>query len=351
MLTFANVIDLERHITVLLLSNDCVIVPGFGGFMAHHVDAFYDDGSRSYYPPTRTVGFNPQLTLNDSLMVQSYIETYDMSYPEALTAIEQQVNELVQTINNEGCYEMGGIGTIWRNEEGQYSFEPCEAGVLTPSLYGLGCFEIDKQAAQLPETMAEQPEAPEQEESKAMTMELYPEQQTEGRHGIGIIAAACAVLLVLLLFPASLGNGDKGLLQSASIDSSLLYRLMPKGVTTELRQLEQPRKEQEQETAGTDAVASRKEQPASQPEQAQEKPQEGYCIVLASKVSDRNARKFVDALQQEGMKDARILKHGDITRVVTGCFASESEARTAKNRMDEDIRFADCWVMKIKPQD
>ncbi|MQO83477.1 SPOR domain-containing protein, partial [Prevotella copri] len=33
---------LERHIEILLLSNDCVIVPGFGGFMAHHVDARYD---------------------------------------------------------------------------------------------------------------------------------------------------------------------------------------------------------------------------------------------------------------------------------------------------------------------
>ena len=33
--TFANVNRLERHIEILLLSNDCVIVPGFGGFMVH----------------------------------------------------------------------------------------------------------------------------------------------------------------------------------------------------------------------------------------------------------------------------------------------------------------------------
>lgn len=40
--TFANVNELKRHIEILLLSNDCVIVPEFGGFMAHHVDARYD---------------------------------------------------------------------------------------------------------------------------------------------------------------------------------------------------------------------------------------------------------------------------------------------------------------------
>lgn len=39
---FAVVNELERHIEILLLSNDCVIVPDFGGFMAHHVDARYD---------------------------------------------------------------------------------------------------------------------------------------------------------------------------------------------------------------------------------------------------------------------------------------------------------------------
>lgn len=41
-LPLQNVNRLERHIEILLLSNDCVIVPGFGGFMAHHVDARYD---------------------------------------------------------------------------------------------------------------------------------------------------------------------------------------------------------------------------------------------------------------------------------------------------------------------
>ena len=41
--TFANVIELERHIEILLLSNDCVIVPDLGGFMAHHREAGYDE--------------------------------------------------------------------------------------------------------------------------------------------------------------------------------------------------------------------------------------------------------------------------------------------------------------------
>ena len=32
-------IELAQHIETLLLENDCVIVPGFGGFVAHYSPA------------------------------------------------------------------------------------------------------------------------------------------------------------------------------------------------------------------------------------------------------------------------------------------------------------------------
>ena len=95
-------IELDRHIEILLLSNDCVIVPGLGGFMTHHVGARYDDKDQMYLPPLRTLGFNPQLTMNDSLLVQSYIEAYDISYPEALRRIESEVEEVKQHISAAG---------------------------------------------------------------------------------------------------------------------------------------------------------------------------------------------------------------------------------------------------------
>ena len=125
-------IELERHIEILLLSNDCVIVPNFGGFMAHHVEARYDDKDGSFLPPQRTLGFNPQLVLNDSLLAQSYIEAYDISYPEAIRRINDEVRELRQHIENKGFYEFNDLGVISINDDGKYEFEPCEAGILTP---------------------------------------------------------------------------------------------------------------------------------------------------------------------------------------------------------------------------
>lgn len=147
MSTFALMIEIDRHIEILLLSNDCVIVPGLGGFMAHHVEARYDEEEQRYLPPLRTLGFTPLLKLNDSLLAQSYIEAYDISYPEATRRIEEEVDELKQHLCNEGEYELKGIGTLRINDEGNYIFEPCEAGILTPDLYGLHPFEIKRLAA------------------------------------------------------------------------------------------------------------------------------------------------------------------------------------------------------------
>ena len=109
---FALMIQLERHIEILLLSNDCVIVPDFGGFMAHYVCARYDEDENLFLPPLRTLGFNPQLRLNDSLLAQSYIEAYDISYPEAIRRIADEVKELKQHINEHGEYEFNDIVSL-----------------------------------------------------------------------------------------------------------------------------------------------------------------------------------------------------------------------------------------------
>ena len=92
--------------------------------MAHHICARYDEKEHLFLPPLRTLGFNPQLKMNDSLLVQSYVEAYDLSYPEALRRIEDEVEELKQHLENEGEYELNDIGTLSVNEDGNYIFSP-----------------------------------------------------------------------------------------------------------------------------------------------------------------------------------------------------------------------------------
>ena len=94
-----------------------MIVPDFGGFIAHHVEARYDADEKLWLPPFRTLGFNQQLRLNDSLLAQSYVDAYDMSYPDALRQIENEVEELKDILNAEerDASELPGIGEIAPN--------------------------------------------------------------------------------------------------------------------------------------------------------------------------------------------------------------------------------------------
>lgn len=89
-------IELSRHIESLMLKHDCVIVPGLGGFVTQYVPARRVEGEQLFLPPCRTVGFNQQLTLNDGLLVQSYMQAYDTNYPETIKLINDAVKQLKQ---------------------------------------------------------------------------------------------------------------------------------------------------------------------------------------------------------------------------------------------------------------
>lgn len=88
-------------------------------------------------PPCRSVGFNPQLNLNDGLLVQSYMQAYDTNYPETIKLIDDAVAQLKKELQEQGEYELSGIGKLTLGIGDKYNFTPCEAGVLSPELYGL----------------------------------------------------------------------------------------------------------------------------------------------------------------------------------------------------------------------
>ena len=78
--------------------------------------------------------------MNDSLLVQSYVDAYELSYPEALAQIEKEVDEIYQTLDEEGLFELNDLGSLSRNNDGNLEFEPFESGILTPLYYGLSSF-------------------------------------------------------------------------------------------------------------------------------------------------------------------------------------------------------------------
>ena len=94
-------IELAQHIEALLLENDCVIVPNFGGFVAHYAPATYVKEENLFLPPTRIIGFNSQLKLNDGVLVQSYMSAHDTSFADATRMVEKEVDALIGLLHEE----------------------------------------------------------------------------------------------------------------------------------------------------------------------------------------------------------------------------------------------------------
>lgn len=344
-------IELERHIEILLLSNDCVIVPNFGGFMAHHVEARYDDKDGSFLPPQRTLGFNPQLVLNDSLLAQSYIEAYDISYPEAIRRINDEVRELRQHIENKGFYEFNDLGVISINDDGKYEFEPCEAGILTPELYGLSSFEMAplQEAAPAVELKTRPAKANRTgtEERPRLTSNIFvPDSDSHSARTIPIttlrnVAVACIAVLAFLLFPSPVGNSGSTLTQSM-IDTGMLYRILPKGAVQGTADLKKA-------IAVKDTLKAASEVPAAITADTQESmPQPFYSVVLCSRVTKRNAQAFADQLHRNGYDEAEVHHSGKYTRVIYGRYETEAEAYRMMQRLHAKEEFKDCWVTKLK---
>ena len=61
--------DITAFIRELLFGHDCVIIPGFGGFIGNYNPAHIDKNSGTFYPPVKQISFNRNLNHNDGLLV------------------------------------------------------------------------------------------------------------------------------------------------------------------------------------------------------------------------------------------------------------------------------------------
>ena len=371
---FASVIELERHIEILLLSNDCVIVPHLGGFMTHHIEARYDEHDSMFLPPLRTLGFNAQLNINDSLLVQSYIEAYDISYPEALQRIEDEVEELKQHLQNEGSYELNDIGVLTLNDDGNYVFTPCEAGILTPALYGLSSFEmkpLQTTAAQVVKAVppvTEQPvETPQQPTAQIFDLgDQTPEEKVENTEDNDVVrikfswirnaVAVAAILLAVFFLAMPTGKTDMMQRTISNINNGLLFGMMSEDtnmskieIQKKVTRKETSRSENTQKTdsiAKSVADAQAKSVADAQAESVADAPRK-YCIVLASYVSQRNADAFIGRLQEQGYEQAEVFERHNIRRVIYGHYPSEEAAHDDLRRFHRHSETAEAWLMEL----
>ena len=88
----------ENLIKDLLYSNDCVVLPGLGGFIAKYKGATLNTSLHTVYPPQKTIGFNPQIKENDGLLVSALCALNNCTYAEGKVELDAWVKEQSNTL-------------------------------------------------------------------------------------------------------------------------------------------------------------------------------------------------------------------------------------------------------------
>jgi hypothetical protein len=111
-------------------------MPGVGAFLAHRVPAYYSAAERVFMPPHRELGFNPQVTVDDALLLSEYMSDGMMSYEEANRSLANDIDSLRSRLSDNGIVCFGDLGTFEMDINGKISFTAKANSIDDPHNYG-----------------------------------------------------------------------------------------------------------------------------------------------------------------------------------------------------------------------
>lgn len=190
-------ISMIEHIEYLMLSNDCVVVPGFGAFIAQYTSSNNCAQNSTFTSPKRSISFNASINHNDGLLANSIAKKASIPYAEALKQIEKSTTICRQALSDGSEVPFGRLGFFISNGEGHIEFIPFHHELANDDFFGLQSFSFP--------TLAER-------NAQVATEETVSETYSEPEINIGrrnwfshkaVQIAASIVMLVCLTFALS----------------------------------------------------------------------------------------------------------------------------------------------------
>jgi nucleoid DNA-binding protein len=134
-------VDVAAYIRELLFGHDCVIIPGFGGFIGNYTPARIDRSTDTFYPPVKKISFNRNLNHNDGLLVGKISGSNKINYGDARNLVEEFVAGIRKELEKGEKVVFDNIGSFVNNHEGNIQFEPDSSVNYHLDSYGLEPFQ------------------------------------------------------------------------------------------------------------------------------------------------------------------------------------------------------------------
>ena len=190
---------LNEHIEYLMMHHDCVVIPGWGAFVAQYSESFYDHDRHELKKPLRKVGFNASVNHNDGLLAQSLVRREGLSYDDAVRFIAESVLSFRQQLAGGGELGMGRLGFFHSDDQGHVEFIPFHHEMCNDQYFGLRSIRFTPLAELL-----------QAEAASATTQQSAPVPARWWSHRVWQTAASIAVFigLTLLLTTPIIVNRD-----------------------------------------------------------------------------------------------------------------------------------------------
>lgn len=345
---------LEHDIHHLLFQHDCVILPGFGGFLTHYRPARLDEQRKLVHPPSKDLSFNRHLVRQDGLLIDRLVTREGLDFNAAKQRVETELAEWRSTLQRNGRLELPRIGTFFHGTENQLQFEPDRRVNYLKDAFGLRPVAAVPVVKQLPNTTVDQ--RSERKEGDA------------GQGGVripGWLAAAASVAIVATAATWWMvgNNGMKGALQGSfdigpASEASLYVLPSAPPETSEFPAEDAgwaaPKELhgiQELPIAGPDgplvAVNLGQAPVKAVPEStavATANPGPRFHIIGGCFLEKENADRFVSELQAKGFAATLVDRKGGLYRVAYGSYPRRETALEALNAVRKE-EAPQAWLL------
>lgn len=316
-------IELSTHIEYLLLHRDEVSVPLLGTFIVKEMSSKRVDEEGIFLPPYRTLSFVWNKEEEGEDFIASLSKMHNLSRQETRMMCIEYLDELQQTLEEDGSVSFGSMGYLHRNAEtGELRFIPQQSGIASPSFYGLDAVPFSKLSHEV-----RQQRAKKQAAKKVKLTSIQTDQDTITiRINRRAFNYATAVAASIVLFFAIVSPFGKSITNTVSQQAEFFFA--PKIVANQ---------------EAKEVVA----QPVEKAEPKVVAPKD-YVIVLASAISEKRAASFAATLQEQGY-NAQACTIGKMVRVVIPGFETEEEAYKKILECRVDCKdFAKAWPYKVQ---
>ena len=285
--------------------------------MLQILPATYEEEEYSFRPMRKEVMFNVTLQHTDGLLSESYMQTYGVDYRKAQLMLEEDIEALNVSLEQDKRITLGRIGTFSIGEEGQTIFTPGDSGVFNADSYGLSSFHF--------------PVLRSLEEEREEVALLTGKKKKDvfyipvSRKLIRVVAASAAAVALFFVVSTPVKEVNLSAYTASFVPTEMInYRF-----EEPISQLEEIQVSQEDEmVAEVTPVA----------------PKKMYHIVIASFPTEEQANEYISGVDRAQCKNvSKVVRDGKY-RIYADKFNNRADAESYMATLRKIEKYKDAWL-------